>query len=80
MASAILHLSAAIGAGVVAEGVETEAEAATLLDLGYAAAQGYLFARPMSIEDLTAQVGTPAVPIAAGQSSSRVPGVGSPIG
>jgi EAL domain-containing protein (putative c-di-GMP-specific phosphodiesterase class I) len=73
-------LSDAIGAAIVAEGVETEAEAATLLDLGYTAAQGYLFARPMSIEDLTAQLGTTAVPIAAGQSSSRVARLGSPIG
>jgi diguanylate cyclase (GGDEF)-like protein len=80
MAAAILQLSDAIGAAIVAEGVETEAEAATLLHLGYIAAQGYLFARPMSIEDLNAQLGTTAVPIAAGQSSSRVRGVGSPIG
>jgi diguanylate cyclase (GGDEF)-like protein/PAS domain S-box-containing protein len=80
MAAAILQLSDAIGAAIVAEGVETEAEAATLLDLGYTAAQGYLFARPMSIEDLTARLGTTAVPSGAGQSSSRVPRLGSAIG
>jgi diguanylate cyclase (GGDEF)-like protein/PAS domain S-box-containing protein len=57
MAAAILQLSAAIGASTVAEGVETEAEAATLLDLGYTAAQGHLFARAMPIEDLTARLG-----------------------
>jgi ammonium transporter, Amt family len=51
--TAILHLSAAIGASMIAEGVETESEAATLADLGYSMAQGYLFARPMPIEDLT---------------------------
>ena len=56
MAAAILQLSAVIGAGIVAEGVETEAEAATLLDLGYTTAQGYLFARPMPIGDLTARL------------------------
>ena len=56
MASAILQLSAAIGASIVAEGVETEAEAATLLDLGYTLGQGYLFARPMPIEDLTVRL------------------------
>jgi EAL domain-containing protein (putative c-di-GMP-specific phosphodiesterase class I) len=61
MASAILHLSAAIGAGVVAEGVETEAEAATLLDLGYTAAQGYLFARPMPLADLTSRLCAEAI-------------------
>ena len=56
MAAAILQLSIAIGAGIVAEGVETEAEAATLLDLGYITVQGYLFARPMPIEDLAARL------------------------
>jgi len=56
MAAAILQLSAAIGASVVAEGIETEAEVTTLLDLGYTAGQGYLFARPMPIEDLTARL------------------------
>jgi EAL domain-containing protein (putative c-di-GMP-specific phosphodiesterase class I) len=56
MASAILQLSAAIGAEIVAEGVETDAEAATLIDLGYTAAQGFLFARPMPIGDLTARL------------------------
>jgi diguanylate cyclase (GGDEF)-like protein/PAS domain S-box-containing protein len=52
MATAILHLSSAIGADMIAEGVESESEAATLIDLGYSVAQGYLFARPMPIEDL----------------------------
>jgi EAL domain-containing protein (putative c-di-GMP-specific phosphodiesterase class I) len=59
MAAAILQLSAAIGAGVVAEGIETEAEAATLLDLGYTHGQGYLLGRPMPIEDLTAHLARP---------------------
>ncbi len=58
MATAILHLSAAIGADMIAEGVETEAEASTLVDLGYSVAQGYLFAKPMRIEDLTLLLGT----------------------
>jgi len=56
MAAAILHVSVAIGASIVAEGVETEAEAATLVDLGYTTAQGFLFGRPMSIQDLTARL------------------------
>jgi len=56
MATAILQLSAAIGAATIAEGVETEAEAATLLDLGFTAAQGFLFARPMPVDELIAQV------------------------
>jgi EAL domain-containing protein (putative c-di-GMP-specific phosphodiesterase class I) len=53
MAIAILHLSAAIGAGMIAEGIETEAEASTLVDIGYSVAQGFLFAQPLPIEDFT---------------------------
>jgi diguanylate cyclase (GGDEF)-like protein/PAS domain S-box-containing protein len=60
MAEAILHLSAAIGAEIVAEGVETEAEASTLADLGYRTAQGYLFARPMALSELNAGVASSA--------------------
>jgi diguanylate cyclase (GGDEF)-like protein/PAS domain S-box-containing protein len=56
MAAAILQLGHAIGASVVAEGVETKGEAAILMDLGYTTAQGFLFARAMSIEDLTARL------------------------
>jgi diguanylate cyclase (GGDEF)-like protein/PAS domain S-box-containing protein len=56
MASAILQMSAAIGASIVAEGVETESEADTLRDLGYEMAQGYLLAIPMPVSDLTALV------------------------
>jgi diguanylate cyclase (GGDEF)-like protein/PAS domain S-box-containing protein len=62
MATAILHLSAAIGADMIAEGVETEAEAATLVDLGFSMAQGYLFARPMPIQDLSRLLGSRASP------------------
>jgi diguanylate cyclase (GGDEF)-like protein/PAS domain S-box-containing protein len=57
MAAAILQMSTAIGAAIIAEGVETQAEADTLLDLGYEMAQGYLLARPMAIADLKAMVG-----------------------
>jgi diguanylate cyclase (GGDEF)-like protein len=52
MAAAVLQMSVAIGAAIVAEGVETEAEADALLDLGYDVAQGFLLARPMSIDNL----------------------------
>jgi EAL domain-containing protein (putative c-di-GMP-specific phosphodiesterase class I) len=53
MAAAILQVSTAIGASIVAEGVETESEAATLVDLGYTVGQGYLFAKAMPIDDLS---------------------------
>ncbi|MDB5736795.1 MAG: phosphodiesterase [Sphingomonas bacterium] len=41
-----------IGVSVVAEGVETEEQAAQLLAMGCIHAQGYLFGRPMLVEDL----------------------------
>ena len=52
MATAIFELSKAIGASIVAEGVETEAQAAALRDIGYESAQGFLFARPMPLAEL----------------------------
>lgn len=56
MAAAILQVSLAIGATIIAEGVETEAEAAMLVDLGYSTAQGYLFGRPMPIGALSTRM------------------------
>jgi diguanylate cyclase (GGDEF)-like protein/PAS domain S-box-containing protein len=57
MAGAILALSRAIGASIVAEGIETEEQASVLADLGYESAQGFLFARPMRLKELCAFVG-----------------------
>ncbi len=56
MAAAILQLGVAIGASVVAEGVETEAEAHTLVELGYTVGQGYLFARPLPLAALRSRL------------------------
>ena len=47
MAAAILQLSAVIGAGIVAEGVETEAQLQFLRAAGCGQVQGYLIARPL---------------------------------
>jgi diguanylate cyclase (GGDEF)-like protein/PAS domain S-box-containing protein len=52
MATAIFELSKAIGASIVAEGVETEAQATALRNIGYESAQGFLFARPMPLAEL----------------------------
>ena len=52
MAAAIYELSKAIGASIVAEGIETEAQATTLREIGYEQAQGFLFARPMPLHQL----------------------------
>ena len=56
MAAALLHRGVATGASVVAEGVETEAEARTLVELGYTVGQGYLFARPMPLAALRSRL------------------------
>jgi EAL domain-containing protein (putative c-di-GMP-specific phosphodiesterase class I) len=45
MLKAISSLADNVGAHVVAEGIETEEELQTLLDLGITYGQGFLFAR-----------------------------------
>jgi diguanylate cyclase (GGDEF)-like protein/PAS domain S-box-containing protein len=46
---AIITMADALGLETVAEGVETERQAATLRDLGCTLAQGYLFGRPADV-------------------------------
>jgi EAL domain-containing protein (putative c-di-GMP-specific phosphodiesterase class I) len=46
LATALLSFAADIGARLIAEGVETTAQARTLSDLGVTWAQGWLFGRP----------------------------------
>jgi len=50
----IVHLAQGMGLTVVAEGVETSAQADRLSSFGCDALQGFLFARPMDSEDLEA--------------------------
>jgi diguanylate cyclase (GGDEF)-like protein/PAS domain S-box-containing protein len=47
---AIITMAEALGLETIAEGVETEAQAAALRELGCSLAQGYLFGRPLSGE------------------------------
>lgn len=54
IAEMIVQLGRNLGLTVVAEGVEDERQAQTLRQLGCPLAQGYLFARPLSPEDLLA--------------------------
>lgn len=49
----IIDLAQALGARVVAEGVESEATASRLADLGCDVAQGFHFARPLPAHELT---------------------------
>jgi EAL domain-containing protein (putative c-di-GMP-specific phosphodiesterase class I) len=60
--SGILALSQSLGLEVTAEGVENEFQRDTLVQLGCQQAQGYFYARPMSLVDLLAlpsHLGTP---------------------
>lgn|GEM_PF-1447709 len=50
--SAMVAMARAIGADIVAEGVETLEQHETLVDLGVDAAQGYLYSHPVPGEDL----------------------------
>lgn len=49
IAGAIVTMGGALGLDVIAEGVETAAEARTLEELGYEYGQGYLFGRPAEV-------------------------------
>ena len=50
----MVRLGEALGLGVVAEGVETRAQCAALVDVGCDAVQGFLFGRPGPPEALEA--------------------------
>lgn len=56
LVSAILHIAGIMEFGVVAEGVETEAQEALLRRMGCDRAQGYLFAKPLEADMATALV------------------------
>ena len=57
VAEAIVALGRSLGMTIVAEGVETDAQRDTLVELGCDAAQGFLFHRPMRESDLLRRVG-----------------------
>ncbi|MCR9160772.1 MAG: putative bifunctional diguanylate cyclase/phosphodiesterase [Nannocystaceae bacterium] len=56
MARAVLGIANVVGAPVVAEGIETPAQAQELIELGCVWGQGYHFARPMAVGDAYAYV------------------------
>jgi EAL domain-containing protein (putative c-di-GMP-specific phosphodiesterase class I) len=51
LASALVEFAAKVGSGILAEGVETQAELDTIRSLGADAAQGYYFGRPGPLAD-----------------------------
>ena len=54
LTQAVLHIGNSLELKVIAEGVETEQQAALLRDQGYHAAQGYLYSRPVAPEAIAA--------------------------
>ncbi len=52
IARTIIALAGQLGLSVVAEGVETQEQLAFLIEHGCQAFQGYLFSRPVSVQDL----------------------------
>ena len=54
--TAIIRLSSSLGLEVLAEGVENEEQRKLLIELGCTLGQGYLFAKPMNAEGITAQL------------------------
>lgn len=53
LCEAIFQISKSLGLTVIVEGVETEGQKTLLQQQGYQLAQGYLFARPLSVEEIT---------------------------
>ena len=58
----VLHMARGFGVNVVAEGVETAAEAACLKVMGCPQGQGYYFGRPAPLEALTSAARPAPVP------------------
>ncbi len=83
LVAGMVHFASAVGCALIAEGVETVAEAAVLRDLGVRHAQGYLFGKPARF--LGARRGGPGrrgvtlpEPTAAAQGPRRAAGRSGP--
>lgn len=71
---AIVRMAESLDLSVVAEGVEDEATLVLLREMGAGQAQGYFFAKPMSLEALQAS----ALIVSPGQQPDAAPALGSP--
>jgi EAL domain-containing protein (putative c-di-GMP-specific phosphodiesterase class I) len=68
----LVHFAAVAGAVVIAEGIETEAERATLQALGVTFGQGYLLARPAPVDAWLTAIAEDLQPRVAGNSWSQL--------
>ncbi|WPB59006.1 EAL domain-containing protein [Xylophilus sp. GOD-11R] len=66
----IIAIARAVGADVIAEGIETAAQLAQLRELGVQFGQGYFFARPMPMADLQRFMDA-ATPLAPAPAATR---------
>jgi len=76
IARTIIDMAHTLGFTVIAEGVETEAQAVFLRELNCEQAQGNLFARPMAAADLAVLLAAEALAAAPTLASAAVPQVG----
>ncbi|MHB2000876.1 MAG: EAL domain-containing protein [Solirubrobacteraceae bacterium] len=63
LVSALVDYAERVGSLLIAEGIESDAELETLLELGVPLGQGYLFSRPEAPWPLREAVQTPLVPL-----------------
>jgi diguanylate cyclase len=66
VAAAVARMAQALGLDVVAEGIETGAQAQRLWELGYRLGQGFNFARPLAADELGRLLAAPATAVTAG--------------
>ncbi len=74
MISAIIELGNRLGLHVIAEGIETEEQRATLDSLGCPEAQGYLFARPLPASEFREWARAATSSLVTGESDEERPG------
>jgi diguanylate cyclase (GGDEF)-like protein len=70
---AIIDLADALKIGVVAEGVETEAQSAFYTGAGCGELQGFLFSRPLTVAQLASRLGTGAPSRSATETTATIP-------
>lgn len=66
----IIALGRKLGMGLVAEGIEKPSQAEMLLEMGCLRGQGYLFAKPLNVQEATALLATPPGTMAPSQWQS----------